>query len=201
MEAGPMSELTPTSPSDPTRFTAEQYLRLVEEGVLSEEDRVELLEGVIVAMTPSNPRHASYVTRVARIVRAAMGANVTDRSQLALLCGALSVPEPDLAVVPGHDLDYVSRHPDRACLVVEVSDSSVAQDRLSKSRIYAAASVPEYWIVNLRDGLLEVHRDPDPAHAVYRSVRRLSRGERIRPGAYESAEIDVSALVPPPGTA
>jgi Uma2 family endonuclease len=158
---------------------------------------VELLEGVIVAMTPSDPPHAAIVQIVAAAIRAALRPGVVERVQASLIVGGRSVPEPDVAVVPGAHLDYLHRHPDRALLAVEVSESSLAQDRLSKSRIYAAGGVPEYWIVNLRHGVLEVMRDPDRAAAVYHSTERLGRDARIRPVAYESAEIEVADLLPP----
>jgi Uma2 family endonuclease len=199
MESGPVTDVTPQSGSDPTRITIEEYLRLVEDGVLTEDDRVELLEGVIVAMTPSDPPHAAIVQIVAAAIRAALRRGVVERVQASLIVGGRSVPEPDVAVVPGAHLDYLHRHPDRALLVVEVSQSSLAQDRLSKSRIYAVGGVPEYWIVNLRQGMLEVMRDPDPTTAVYRSIARLTRSDRIQPVAYTSAEIAVSDLLPPEG--
>jgi Uma2 family endonuclease len=129
-------------------MTVERYLGLVEAGVLSEDDRVELLEGVVVATTPSNPPHAAGVARADEALRPAIGKRAHIRPQLSLVLGR-SVPEPDLAVVPGSVGDYDRAHPTTALLVIEVADASLKQDRLSKAAIYAAAGIPEYWIVNL----------------------------------------------------
>src|SRR5258706_78649 len=92
------------------------------------------------------------------------------------------------------DLDL--RHPAAALLVVECSDTSLPQDRLSKSRMYAAAGIVEYWIVSRRDDAVEVFRDPDVATAVYRTRRLAGRGDRITPVAYTD-DVAVDDLLPP----
>jgi Uma2 family endonuclease len=190
-----MTDLAPSVPSRPTLISVERYLDLVETGVLGPDDRVELLEGVIVAMTPQNPPHAAGVARVYQAVSVAVGGRAHLRSQLSLVLRR-SVPEPDLAVVPGSVDDYERAHPTTALLVIEVADSSLKQDRLSKAAIYAAAGIPEYWIVNLRDEVVEVMRDPDPARARYRAVRSAARGERLELAALPGAVLDASALLP-----
>jgi Uma2 family endonuclease len=177
-------------------MTVERYLGLVEEGVLSEDDRVELLEGVIVAMTPSNPPHDTGVTRATHALFRAVAERAVVRTRCSLVLGRYSLPEPDVAVVSGSVDDYETRHPETALLVVEVSDSSLQQDRLTKSAIYAAAGIPEYWIVNLRRSVLEVMRDPDRARARYREVRTLGAGERIELAALPGAAVAVADLLP-----
>ncbi len=190
-----MTNLAPSAPSEPTRMTVERYLGLVEAGVLSEDDRVELLEGVVVAMTPHNPPHAAGVARAYETLRVAIGTRAHVRSQLSLVLGR-SVPEPDLAVVPGSVADYDRSHPTTALLVIEVADASLKQDRISKAAIYAAAGIPEYWIVNLRDAAVEVMRDPNRDEARYRSARSFSRGQRLALVALPGATVDVSELLP-----
>jgi Uma2 family endonuclease len=108
-----------------------------------------------------------------------------------------SVPEPDVAVVPGRHTDYVRAHPTTALLVVEVSDSSLAQDRLTKTAIYATAGVPEYWIVNLRDDVVEVHRAPDPSTRRYAERRVVARTERIELVAVPGVSIAAGEIIPP----
>ncbi|MCU0669514.1 MAG: Uma2 family endonuclease [Myxococcota bacterium] len=193
-----MSDLTPPVPHAPTRISVEDYFRLVETGVLDEDERVELLEGVIVSMPPSGPQHAAVVDLFAQALANAVGDRAAVRTEKPLLLGPASAPEPDVAVVPGSLRDYLETHPTRALLVVEVAEWSLAQDRLAKSRIYAAAGVQEYWIVNLRHGVVEVLRDPDPARALYRSVQRFGRGERIGLASLPGVEIDFADLVPAP---
>jgi Uma2 family endonuclease len=102
----------------PARVTREQYFALVDQGVLTEEDRVELLEGVIVAMAPEGPRHSGVGDLVGDTLRAALGDRARVRTGHPFDAGAWSVPEPDVAVVPGTPRDYLDRHPSSAHLVV-----------------------------------------------------------------------------------
>lgn len=191
-----MTDITPPVPHEPTRFSVAAYFGLLETGALTERDRVELLEGVIVAMPPSSPRHDSGVTRVSTALMRSLGERAVVRTQCSLLAGEHSVPEPDVAVVAGTVADYDDAHPHAALLVVEVADSSLPQDRLSKSRIYAQAAIPEYWIVNLRDGVLEVMRDPDSAAALYRDLRTLRAGDRVDVASLPGVPIEVAELLP-----
>jgi Uma2 family endonuclease len=192
-----MTDLTPAVPERPTRISVARYLDLVVAGALSEDDRVELLEGVIVAMPPANPPHDAAVTRCTYALIRALGDRAVVRTQCSFLASAWSLPEPDVAVVPGTLDDYDAAHPNTALLLVEVADTSLPQDRLSKSRIYANAGIPDYWIVNLREGLLEVMRDPDPATAVYRDVRTHPAGATIELAAMPGVHVAVAELIPP----
>ena len=178
------------------RLTSERYFALVDQGVLQPDDRVELLEGVVVAMFPSNPPHASTITRVHQVLREALGPGPVIREQCSFIASAVSVPEPDVAVVPGVHADYDARHPTTALLIVEVSDTSPAQDRLTKSAIYAEAGVPDYGIVNVRDGVVEVYRRPDPVTRRYAELRVYGRGERVELTAFPGATLAVDDLLP-----
>lgn len=179
-----------------SRYTSESYFALVDAGLLRADDRVELLEGVIVAMSPQNPRHASATTRVSDALRDALGKRAVIRVQLPLLVGTYSVPEPDVAVVPGKASDYDDAHPTTALLVVEVAESSVAEDRLTKAAIYAAASIPEFWIVNLRDDCVEVFRAPDAQARRYAETSVLRRGAHVESVALGAVTIAVGDLLP-----
>src|SRR5262249_13473904 len=156
-----MADPAPADPAVPSRWTTERYLRLVDEGVLGPDDKVELLEGVIVAMAPSNVPHDGAVGLVSHALFHAVADCATVRVQLSFVAGPRSLPAPDVTVVPGSARDYERSRPTNALLIVEVSDSSLKQDRLTKSAIYAAAHVPECWIVNLRDDCVEVRREPE----------------------------------------
>ena len=179
------------------RITVERYFRLVDEGTLRPDDRVELLEGVIVSMSPQNPPHAGIVSMLTTLFVRRVGDRASVRVQLPLIMGALSVPEPDIAIVPGRDVDYLAAHPTTALLVVEVADSSVAQDRLTKAAIYARGGVPEYVLVNLRDDCIELRRSPDRAAGVFQNVRVLRRGERVQLVEFPDVEVTVDELLPP----
>jgi len=177
------------------RYTTDQYFRLVETGALTPEDHVELLEGVIVAMSPQNPLHAAHTKRAYDALRDAVGKRAVVRSQLPLITSGSSVPEPDVTVAPGREADYYTRHPDTALLVVEVADTSLAQDRLTKCGLFAAAAIPEYWIVNLRDACVEVFCDPQPAAGRYARQRIAHRGERLDLVALPGVSVPVDALL------
>lgn len=189
------ADVTTPAPSD-ARYTAERYFQLVDEGLLGPDDRVELLEGVIVAMAPHSPPHASAITRVQHALARVIGDRGVLRVQLSFAAGAHSVPEPDLLVAPGRMSDYDTRRPTSALLVVEIADSSLAQDRITKAAIYAAAGVPEYWLVNLRDRCVEVFRSPDRQGRCYQETRVTHEDEAIGLVALADARVAVHDLLP-----
>jgi Uma2 family endonuclease len=191
-----MGRPAPAGTSIPARYTARRYLRLVDEGVLGPDDRVELLEGVIVAMAPHSPGHAAGIRRTSAALFRAVGSRGVVSVQLSLIAGRYSVPEPDIAVLPGEQSDYDRVHPKTALLVVEVSESSLVQDRMTKAPIYAADGIPEYWIVNVRDDRVEIFRDPVPAQRRYRTTRLARRGERIALAALAGVSVAVGDLLP-----
>src|SRR5687768_2821024 len=140
------------------RFTVDQYHRLGELGILEDDARVELLEGMIVKMSPIGPPHA-YTTQIAHdLIAAQLPSGWTVRMQSPITLER-SEPEPDLAIVRGSHADYKRRHPQLAQvgLLIETSDSSLALDRTEKGPIYADAQVPCYWIINLLDRQVEVY--------------------------------------------
>jgi Uma2 family endonuclease len=193
-----MARPAPADPSAPARYTCEQYLGLVASGVLTPDDDVELLEGVIVAMSPSNLPHDAGVRRVSFALFRAVGERAVVHVQLPLVAGSYSLPEPDVAVVPGMIADYDHRRPTTALLVVEVSDTSLKQDRLTKGSIYAAAGFPEYWIVNLKDDCVEVRRAPEPSARRYASITIARRGEFLELAELPGAGVSVDDLLPVP---
>ena len=130
------------------------------------------------------------------VFTAAVGTRAAVRVQLSLVLGPHSVPEPDVALVPGRTADYDTRHPTTALLVVEVADSSLVQDRLTKAPVYAAGGVLAYWIVNLRDDRLEVFRTPDPATRTYAKTVVAGRGDRLEPVALPGISVAVGDLLP-----
>ena len=138
------------------RWTREAYDRAVEAGVFGPDDRLELIDGQLLAMTPQGSRHAAIVDLTGDVLREVFGADHRVRMQCPLVAGDDSEPEPDLAVVPGSARDYLDAHPTGALLVVEVSDDSLRRDRLIKQRLYARHGIPEYWILALPDACLEV---------------------------------------------
>ncbi|MDX2166978.1 MAG: Uma2 family endonuclease [Deltaproteobacteria bacterium] len=178
-------------------YSVDAYFCLVTDGLLDPRDRVELLDGVIVAEPPMEPPHASGIAATTEAINTAVSGRAAVRIQAPLIADPFSAPEPDIAVVVGTWRDYVERHPTTALLVVEVSDSSLQQDRLSKSRIYAGAGIPDYWIVNLRDDRVEVFRRPDATQRVYTERFVATRGETLALVALPGATVAVNDLLLP----
>jgi len=178
-------------------WTRQEYDRLADAGILAPDERVELLEGEIVTMTPQHGPHAASIGLAEAALRTAFGPAHWIRIQLPLIVDP--EPEPDLAVVPGSPRDYANEHPRTALLVVEIADSTLERDRAYKSPIYARAGIPEYWIVNLPERCLEVYRDPvtlPGRPARYQSSRTLARTETVSPLSKPDASVSVADLLP-----
>lgn len=190
-------ERAPTfGPRRASGWESPEYLRLVARGVLGEDDHTELLDGVIVAGEPQSPAHASAVWRLQRLLDRALGDRAIVRVQLDYVAGRRSVPEPDVAVVPWTPDGYAAAHPSRAHVVFEVADSSLAQDRLTKAAIYARNGIPQYVLVNLRDGCVENHVDPIPrGRGRYRRRAMLRRDEALGLVAFRDVVLPVAALL------
>jgi Uma2 family endonuclease len=168
-----------------------EYERLVETGVF-EDERLELLQGVLVSMSPQGAPHAAVIWRLYRLLSQALGARAEVRAQSQLALSEDSEPEPDVfAAEPG---EYTREHPSKALLVVEVSDSTLRKDRGIKAKAYARAGIPEYWIVNLADGVVEVHTAP--AQGRYGSVAPRGRTESITLIEFPDVALRVSDVIP-----
>ena len=168
---------------------------MVEAGVLGPEDKVELIEGEILLVSPEGPRHSAVADIVRRELERSFGDGYTVRPAHPLAADDRSEPEPDLLVVPGRPEDYLDRHPEpsHAVLLVEVSKTSLGFDLGRKRRLYARAGVPEYWVVDLVNAAVHVHLDP--AGDDYRAVSRHGREERLTPQRAASP-IDVATILP-----
>lgn len=156
----------PTSPppvtsADLLKLTVEQYHRMGETGVLTPDDRVELLDGLLVSKPMKKPSHVTATRRVRSALEALALTGMHVRTQDPITLDD-SEPEPDVTLVHGAEADYTARHPEPAevALVIEVADTSLARDRDWKKRIYARNGIAVYWIVNLVDRVLEVYADP-----------------------------------------
>ena len=170
----------------------QEYDLLIEMGAFQSE-RVELIDGRLVQMSPQGERHVRAVSALMRIFNRALGDRAEVRGQAPFTASNESVPEPDVALVaPG---PYTTEHPSTAMLIVEASDATLRLDRVRKGPLYAASKVAEYWIVNLVDECVEIHRDP--ANGRYRSVETHGRGAVIHPLAFPDVAVPVDELLPP----
>jgi Uma2 family endonuclease len=146
------------------RLSLDQYEAMVTSGVITKRDRLELIEGVLIAKMTKGPRHSAVAVHLGELLRGILPKDLHVRLEQPVRIPESSEPEPDLAVVRGASLDYQVRHPEPAevALVVEVAESSLKRDRDIMGHIYAAAGIPVYWIVNLkgRSRLIEVYSRP-----------------------------------------
>jgi hypothetical protein len=182
------------------RFTVAQYQQMVEAGVLGPDDHVELLEGWVVNKMSRNPPHDGTLGLILPLLMACLPAGLVLRVQAALVL-ARSIPEPDFAIVQGPAEIYLKRHPRPAdtVLLIEVADSSRMTDRRIKGGWYAEAKIPEFWLVNLVDGLVEVYTQPRAGKSpVYRNRHDYRPGEQVPLvlNGQEVARLEVTALCP-----
>lgn len=186
--------------ADPTidlrrRFTVEEYERMGQVGILGGDDRVELLDGEIVAMSPIGPKHAGVVDVLAEELILALGRRAAVRVQNPVRLPPRSEPEPDILVARRRRDSYRSSHPtaEDTLLVVEVADSSLETDRAVKLPIYARQGIPEVWIVDLAADVIHLHRDP--ADGAYRRVSVAGAGDVLVPVLLPDVALPVADLL------
>ncbi|MBA3460724.1 MAG: Uma2 family endonuclease [Deltaproteobacteria bacterium] len=169
-----------------------EYEQLVAQGAFRDE-RVELVFGFVVAMSPIDPSHTHSTHLIHARLQAALGARAAVRCQSPIAATDDSEPEPDVYVTPSGD--YWREHPSRAYLVIEVARTSLAYDRTEKALLYGISDVDEYWVVDLVNGLVEVRRERDGG--VWRSITSYRRGETIAMLAFPDVTVEVAAILPP----
>jgi Uma2 family endonuclease len=164
------------------RFSVARYQKMIEAGILTPEDKVELLENYVVLKMPRNPRHGSTLQRMLRPLLRPLPGGWDLRIQSAVTL-ADSQPGPDFALVRGSAADYENRHPGPSDvgLVIEVAGSSLLRDQRDKTRIYARGGIPCYWIVNPVDRRVEVYSQPSGPTAVpaYNSFQVYQPGDDL----------------------
>ena len=186
--------------SDLFQFTVEHYERMGAAGILTEDDRVELLNGLVVTkMTKGQPRTAALIdTRDTLLPRIPAGWHLQTEAPVRI--PDFDEPEPDLAVVQGKARDYVAlnRPPDASevTLVIEIAESSLARDRSDKWAAYASGGIPVYWIVNLIDEQIEVYTDPSPAGYQRRDDFKPGQDIPVRVNGVEQGRIAVADILP-----
>ncbi len=190
-----------TTPAKTRPWTRVEYDRLIEIGVFRPGEPVELLGGQLIVSEPQGSAHYTAVLLVEEALRSALGPGWLVRTQGPIALDDESEPEPDIAAVPGRARDYSRAHPVRPALVVEVAETSLANDREYKGSLYARARVDDYWIVNLIDRVLEVHRQPIPDPSApfgwrYASKEVLGSQSSAAPLAAVGARVVVSDLLP-----
>ena len=177
------------------RFTVVEYHRLAEAGVLRDDDRVELVEGEIVEMTPIGSQHAACVDRLMVLLQRCVEGRGILRVQGPIRLDAHSEPQPDLSVLKRRADFYASAHPGPGdvILVVEVADASLGYDRAIKVGMYARAGVRETWLVDLQNERVDVFTQPTPQG--YRASRQIRRGDRLTSHSLPAASLFVNDML------
>lgn len=183
------------------RFSRSEYQQMITHGVLDEDEPIELLDGLLLVKEPQHSAHRTAVLLVAKALERAFGEGWFVQTQSPIILDTRSEPEPDVCVVRGSPRDYVEAHPMRPALVVEVAQTGLRVARGRKAAAYARGAIADYWIVNLGDRVVEVHREPGgpgPARprGGYGTIETLGADATITPLAAPAAIIRVSDLLP-----
>jgi Uma2 family endonuclease len=164
-------------------LTTDQYHRMIDAGILGEDDKVELVHGMLIARAPQGGPHARIIQRLNGILVRGLGEAYDVRVQLPLTLKPTSEPEPDFSIVAHGEEGSGSDHPSTALLVIEVSRSSLRWDRKVKAPLYARAGIPELWLIDVNGRRIEVMREPDSSAGVYRVSFVVGPDDPLSPGA------------------
>lgn len=177
------------------RFTVQEYHGMAEAGILHEDDRVELMGGEIVEMSPIGGRHAKCVTELLRALTALVGEGVRVSPQNPVKLDEYWEPQPDVAVLRASERYMVGElpEPEDVLLLIEVSDTTLAYDRDIKLPLYARFGIPEAWIVDLTSGTIERHTEP--SEGGYDLVRRARRGASVESEALPGLSVPVDDVI------
>jgi len=176
------------------RFTRAEYHRMAEVGILGEDDRVELIRGEIVEMSPIGRRHVAFVDNLTQLLVLRLAGRAIVSVQNPVVLTDDSEPQPDFTVRRIRPVPYKEReaHADDVLLLIEVADTSLAYDRSTKLRLYAEAEIPEYWVVDCNAETVEVHRTPGPEG--YRDINRVAGTATLTLYAFPDVELTTTEI-------
>ncbi|MDQ3624679.1 MAG: Uma2 family endonuclease [Verrucomicrobiota bacterium] len=181
---------------EPYRFTVEEWHKLGEAGIFAEDDRVELLDGEIILMSPIGSRHAAAMANLTEVMVEKSRRRYLVAPGNPVEADRHSEPVPDLMLLP-RSCHNARRHPltKDIHLIIEIADSSLGHDRRRKLKKYARTGAPEYWIVNLRQDVIEVYRGPH--EDTYLEQLTFAAGQKVNPQAFPDVEVAVDEIIPP----
>ena len=174
------------------RFTLAEYYRMAEVGILGEDDRVELIKGEIVEMSPIGSRHFAFVLNLGQLLTLRLVGRAFASVQGPVVLTDDTEPQPDLAVLRRRSYKERKAHADDVLLLIEVADISLAYDRTTKLHLYAQAGIPEYWIVDCTNETIEVYRNPGP-HG-YRDATRAAGAATLSLQAFPDVELRLAEI-------
>ena len=185
---------------DPVHWTVDEFCEMLALPKFQDRKYI-LIDGEIIKMGRPNPPHEGTMSIVDYFLKALFGVGYVVRVNSGFRLGFETEPIPDIAVVTGSPRDYATRHPETGILFVEIADSSLALDLRVKSHLYAAAKVPEYWVIDVNSKRLHLHRDPvadsdAPRGFRYASVQVLTADDSFAPLAFPEKTVRVADLLP-----
>lgn len=185
-----------SSPITRKLFTFDDCLRMADTGILSPAERVELIRGEILVMSPIGPRHAAAIDRTTEMLIEFLARKAIVRGQTTVVLDPFAAPQPDIALLRRREDFYASKHPGVSdiLLIIEVADSSIEYDTTVKLGLYAILGIPEYWVADLQNNRLLVYSEPDGDS--YRGVLELQRGETVAPKSLPDCRIPTDLLLP-----
>jgi Uma2 family endonuclease len=175
-------------------FNREEYHRMGEVGILKPTDRVELIRGEIVEMSPAGRRHQAFVDNLLQLLAVRLAGRAIVSVQNAVVLADDTEPEPDLKILRRRPVPYKEReaHAEDVLLLIEVADSSLAYDRSTKLGLYAESGIPEYWVVDCRVEAIEIYRGPDRDR--YRDVSRIEGVATVTPQAFPDVALTLAEI-------
>jgi Uma2 family endonuclease len=183
------------APTARRKFTREEYHRMGEVGILKPTDRVELIRGEIVEMSPAGRRHRAFVDNLNSLLAPRLAGRAIVSVQNPVVLSDDTEPQPDLQILRRRDIPYKEREAfaDDTLLLIEVAETSLRYDRSTKLRLYAEAGIAEYWIVECAAEVVEIHRSP---HAEgYREVLRVAEaGATVSPQAFPDVTLTLAEI-------
>ena len=177
------------------RFTRAEYHRMAEVGILKPTDRVELIRGEIVEMSPIGKRHRAFVDNLTELLVTRLSGRAIVSVQHPVVLSDDTEPEPDLQILRRRSVPYKEREAwaEDTVLLIEVAESSLAYDRTTKLRLYAEAGIPEYWIVDCAAESIEIDRTPQPKG--YRDVTRVTDPDAtVTPAAFPDVALTIAHI-------
>ncbi|MDF2387729.1 Uma2 family endonuclease [Nostoc ellipsosporum NOK] len=176
------------------KFTVEQYHKMVESGILAEDDRVELIRGEIIEMSPIGTKHAACVNRLVNLLVQLLGKHVIVAAQNPIALNNTSEPQPDVALLKARDDFYATAHPQPQdiFLLIEVADSTIMYDREEKIPLYAEANIIEVWLVDINEEIVEVYQQPTAAGDQH--MQKFASGQSLLIPGFPDVSITVNEI-------
>ncbi|MGI9054925.1 MAG: Uma2 family endonuclease [Pyrinomonadaceae bacterium] len=190
-----ISRPLPINGVKPRLITVAEYDRMIEAGIYTENDRIELLNGEIIELMPKGPKHVYFNEKIADILKEKLGKTADVRSQNPIILDDFSEPEPDIVLAIPPRENYLENHPTASniLLVMEISDTTLTYDREAKAKAYSRNGIEQYLLLNLQNGTLEDYRQP--GEDGYQFKRTLRKGDSLNLVAFPEIEIKIDDWV------